>query len=190
MKINYLILHDRKENTMQPEALMLYKLMILYILDKVEFPLTQTQLTNFLLEKEYTTYFNIQQVLSELLEDKFISCNVIRNSTYYEITALGGESLSFFYNKISEPIREDIDSFLKVNKYSMREENSIRADYYKSKKNEYIASLKILERDNPIIDVRLSVPSEAEAEIICSNWSKKSSEIYAKIFSSLTEEAE
>ena len=53
MKINYLILHDRKENTMQPEALMLYKLMILYILDKVEFPLTQTQLTNFLLEKEY-----------------------------------------------------------------------------------------------------------------------------------------
>ena len=43
---------------MQPEALMLYKLMILYILDKVEFPLTQTQLTNFLLEKEYTTYLS------------------------------------------------------------------------------------------------------------------------------------
>ncbi len=150
---------------MQPEALMLYKLMILYILDKVEFPLTQNQLTNFLLEKEYTSYFNIQQVLSELLEDKFISCNVIRNSTYYEITALGGESLSFFYNKISEPIKEDIDSFLKMNKYSMREENSIRAEYYRSKRNEYIASLKILERDNPIIDVRLSIPSEAESVI-------------------------
>ena len=170
---------------MQPVALMLYKLMILYILDKVEFPLTQTQLTNFLLEKEYTNYFNIQQVLSELLEDKFISCNIIRNSTYYEITTLGGESLSFFYNKISDPIRADIDNFLKENKYSMREENSIRADYYETKKNEFIVSLKIMERGNPIIDIGLSVPSEAEAEIICNNWSKKSSEIYTHIFSSL-----
>lgn len=175
---------------MQPEALMLYKLMILYILDKVEFPLTQAQLTNFLLEKEYTNYFNIQQVLSELLEDKFISGNTIRNSTYYEITALGGESLSFFYNKISDPIRLDIDAFLKENKYSMREENSIRADYYETKKNEFMVSLKILERGNPIIDIGLSVPSEMEAETICNNWSKKSSEIYAHIFSSLIDDAD
>ena len=72
----------------------------------------------------------------------------------------------------------------------MREENSIRAEYYRSKRNEYIASLKILERDNPIIDVRLSIPSEAEAETICNNWSKKSSEIYAHIFSALIGDAD
>ncbi len=175
---------------MQPEALMLYKLIILYILDKVDFPLTNVQLTNFILEKGYTNYFNIQQVLSELLEDHFLSCKTIRNSSYYEITASGGETLSFFYHEISDPIKEDIDAFLRDNKYNMREENSTQADYYEAKKNEYITVLKVLERGSPIIEIHLSVPSESEASQICDNWSKKSSEIYAKIFSSLTEEAE
>ncbi|MDE7299594.1 MAG: DUF4364 family protein [Lachnospiraceae bacterium] len=175
---------------MQPEALMLYKLIILYILDKVDFPLTNVQLTNFILEKGYTNYFNIQQVLSELLEDSFISCNTIRNSSYYEITSSGGETLSFFYDKISDAIKEDIDIFLRDNKYGMREENSTQADFYEARKNEYIATLKVLERGTPIIEIHLSVPSEAEASLICDNWSKKSSEIYARIFATLTEETE
>ena len=48
----------------EPETL--YKLMILYMLNKVNFPLTNSQLTQFFLDKEYTTYFTLQQVLSEL----------------------------------------------------------------------------------------------------------------------------
>lgn len=175
---------------MQPEALMLYKLIILYILDKVDFPLTNVQLTNFILEKEYTNYFNIQQVLSELLEDGFISSNTIRNSSYYEITSTGGETLSFFYNSISPAIKEDIDTFLKENKYSLREENSTQADYFEAKKNEFITRLRVLERGATIIEINLLVPSEQEAELICDNWKKKSSEVYAKIFSVLMDNAE
>lgn len=38
----------------------LYKLIILYILDHSEFPLTNSQLCEFLLDKGYTTYFTIQ----------------------------------------------------------------------------------------------------------------------------------
>ena len=47
----------------EPETL--YKLMALYMLNKVNFPLTNSQLTQFFLDKEYTTYFTLQQVLSE-----------------------------------------------------------------------------------------------------------------------------
>ena len=52
---------------MQPDTLTLYKLIILYILDKVDFPLTNAQVSDFILEKEYTNYFNIQQAISELI---------------------------------------------------------------------------------------------------------------------------
>ena len=45
----------------EPETL--YKLMALYMLNKVNFPLTNSQLTQFFLDKEYTTYFTLQQVL-------------------------------------------------------------------------------------------------------------------------------
>ena len=54
------------------EALTQYKLLVLYMLDHVDFPLTNTQISSFVLEKDYTTYFTIQQVISELLSTDLI----------------------------------------------------------------------------------------------------------------------
>ena len=42
------------------EPLTLYKLIILYMLDKVNFPLTNSQISEFTLDKGYTTYFHIR----------------------------------------------------------------------------------------------------------------------------------
>ena len=54
------------------EAFKLYKLIILYMLDKVDFPLTNSQISEFILNEGYTTYFKLQQALSELLDSGFI----------------------------------------------------------------------------------------------------------------------
>ena len=46
------------------ELMTLYKLIILYMLARVDFPLTRIQINNFLLGREYTTnYLNIQQAM-------------------------------------------------------------------------------------------------------------------------------
>ena len=45
------------------EPITIYKLTILNMLDKVDFPLTNTQISNFFLEQDYTDYFRVQQVL-------------------------------------------------------------------------------------------------------------------------------
>ncbi len=42
-----------------------YKLIILYMLRKVTFPLSNSQITEFMIEKEYTDYFHIQEALNE-----------------------------------------------------------------------------------------------------------------------------
>ena len=51
---------------MPSDTFMLYKLMILYI-KSCGFSTINAQLTSFILEKEYTNYFNIQRAISELL---------------------------------------------------------------------------------------------------------------------------
>ena len=51
----------------------LYKLMIMHMLNKVEFPLTNSQISQFFLENEYTNYFTVQKSLSELIEDDLFS---------------------------------------------------------------------------------------------------------------------
>ena len=50
----------------------LYKLIVLYMLNKVDFPLTNAQISEFILDEGYTTYFKLQQAISELIESGFI----------------------------------------------------------------------------------------------------------------------
>lgn len=173
---------------MQSDTFMLYKLMILYILSRVNFPLTNTQLTAFIIEKEYTNYFNIQRAISELIDDHFLDSKTIRNSSLYRITDSGRETLLFFDTMISSGIKDDIDQYLAENKYELKEEISTPADFYQVKKGEYAAHLSVIERDTPIIDLTLIVTSEEEASRICINWREKSSDIYGYLMSTLLED--
>lgn len=172
---------------MQSDTFMLYKLMILYILSRVNFPLTNAQLTAFILEKEYTNYFNIQRAISELIDDAYISTRTIRNSSLYRISERGTETLLFFDNMISSGIKEDIEAYLQQNKYELQEEVSAPAEFYQVKKGEFAAHLSVIERDTPIIDLTLVVTTEVEASQICNNWKEKSSDVYSYLMSSLLE---
>ncbi len=170
---------------MQSDTFMLYKLMILYILSRVNFPLTNAQLTTFILEKEYTNYFNIQRAISELIDDAYITTKIIRNSTLYRITDSGNETLLLFDNMISTGIKEDIEAYLVENKYELQAEVSTQAEYYQVKKGEFAAHLSVIERDAPIIDLTLIVTTQEEAKSLCNNWREKSSDVYAHLMSML-----
>ena len=102
----------------------LYKLIILYLLDKVNFPMSNAQLSEFILEKEYTDYFTVQTALSELSETGFLRVKTVRNTSLYRITEEGRKTLSYFIQKISPAIREEIDSFLQEHSYELRNEIS------------------------------------------------------------------
>jgi len=170
---------------MNPETLMLYKLIVLYILNHVDFPMSNAQLTDFVTEKGYTNYFNIQQVLSDLVEDTYIDETSTRSQTLYKITNEGRETLNFFYKKISKEIRDDIDLYLTDKKYALRDEVSSLADFYERTSGDYVADLKIIERDSTILEVKVSVPTVATAETVCDKWKQKNADIYAYILNNL-----
>lgn len=171
---------------MQSESLMLYKLIILYILDRMNFPITNTELTRFILEKEYCNYITIQQTLEDLIEDEYVEVEHSHNSYLYRITASGKETLSFFYTRISVAIRDDIDAYLSEKEYQLREMVSTTADYYEAKKNEFVVELRVEERDSELVHINLLVTSAAEADLICSRWKECSADIYGYLISTLT----
>ena len=47
---------------MSTDATTLYKLMVLYMLDKVNFPLSNSQIADFMLDRQYTNYFTLQEL--------------------------------------------------------------------------------------------------------------------------------
>ena len=63
------------------EPFTIYKLTILNMLDKVDFPLTNTQISNFFLEQDYTDYFRVQQVISDLVDADLIRTESTHSNT-------------------------------------------------------------------------------------------------------------
>ena len=167
------------------EAQTLYKLIVLSMLDRVDFPLTNAQISDFILTKEYTNYFTLQQVLAELVETDLAEENTVRNSTYYQMTEKGKETLNYFGHMVSAAIREDMDKYFKDNAIALRDEMSVKADYYENNHEEYSVRLRVMEKDSALIDLTLSVPTEGQANSICDNWKKKNQKLYAYLMQEL-----
>lgn len=167
------------------EPLTLYKLIILYMLGRVDFPLTKAQIGDFILEKQYTNFLTLQQAIGELIDADMILAQSIRNRTHLVITKEGQDTLRFFGNEISDVIKSEIDTYLKENEIELRNEISIMADYYKATSGEFEAHLTAKDKDLHLVDITISVPVEETAIAICDNWQKKNQEIYQYLINQL-----
>lgn len=167
------------------DTLTLYKLIILKMLSQIDSPLTNSQISEFILEKEYTNYFTVQQVLSEMEETGLVTMSSSHNSSIYHITEAGKETLHYFGDKISEAICQDILEYLQKNHVQIRDTLSTTADYFPGSGQDYLVRCQVREQDSTLIDLTLSVPSKAQAVAVCDHWRGKSQEIYAYVMEQL-----
>lgn len=164
------------------------KLIILYILRRIDFSMTFSQLSDFILMNEYTDYFTLQAALGELTDAGLIHQELIQEVIYFTVTTEGEEALSYFENRISRYTREQIETYLKENQVRMRDETNVQADYYRTTINEYQVRCVVKERQTHLIDLTLSVPTEAQAKCICNQWKKKCTDVYGYLMSTLMNE--
>ncbi len=160
------------------ESLELYKLIVLYMLDRVDFALTQSQISEFILEQGYTNYLTLQQALTQLAEAGLVRPHSTLNRTALVITEEGRSTLGFFEGRIGDAIKKDIDVYFKENSLTLRDEVSVCANYYKAVGGEYEAVLSARDRDTLLVEIKLSVPTPELASSICDNWSKKNQKVY------------
>ena len=151
------------------------------MLDRVEFPITTAQISNYILEKEYTNFLTLQQVISELTEANLIDARTVNNRTHLQITEEGRETLYYFDNQINDTLKAEINQYFRENEFELREEVSVLSNDYKSTSGEYEAHLIAKERGNNLVEIKLSVPTKEVAESICDNWQKKNQEVYQEL---------
>ena len=161
------------------EPFTIYKLTILYMLDKAGFPLTNTQISNFFLEQEYTDYFRVQEVIGDLVNADLINFESTHSNTQYTLTAAGRETLGFFKDKITDGIENDVKSFFERNKLEFRQENFILADYYKTTNQNYDVRCQVRSDSTTVLDLTLAVTTKEQAEAICNNWKNSNEDVYA-----------
>ena len=167
------------------EPFTIYKLTILYMLDKSGFPLSNTQLSNFFLEHDYTDYFRVQEVIGNLVDSDLILAESTHSNTQYTLTTAGKETLTFFADKINEGIMQDVLQFFEENKMALRQETSVIADYYKTTNQTYAVRCQARSDGQTMVDLTLSVKTKEQAEAICNNWRKQHEDVYMYLMDNL-----
>lgn len=160
------------------EGLFLYKLIVLFMLDRTSYTMTNSMISNFIVGKEYTSVFNLHETLSELIDQEFISTDTIRDTIHYHITNTGEEALSLFENRLPYAIKQDILDYLASEKINVKNESEIYADYFYNDVNWYTVECVVKDRKETLLNLRFDVPTKSQAETICNNWRGKSSSIY------------
>ncbi len=164
-----------------------HKLILLYIIDKIEYSVTNSEITRFVLENNHMNYFQAQQYLSEMVSSKLLQIITKNGYEYYELTNKGNTTLNCFNNRIPIEIKNRIDEKYKKTKEEKIKETQIIGNYYKKDKNQYIVNLKVIENEKTLFSLSIDVVSVKQAKMICKKWKANPQIIYKNIIDMLTE---
>ncbi|MCR4717774.1 MAG: DUF4364 family protein [Lachnospiraceae bacterium] len=162
-----------------------YRLAILYMLKKVDFPLTTAHFTEFFVDRSYTDFLTLQQTLSEMLESNFLTKEVVHNSSQYSITPDGEEALEMFQARIPDGMMDDVLDFFMENEIKLRNDVEVYADYIPASENEFIVDCEVKEKNSTVLSLKLNVATKEMAIAVCDNWKDLSSDVYSYLINTL-----
>ncbi len=168
--------------------LSLNKLMILFMIEKAGLPLSNTQISEFLLDSGYTDYFSLQNYISQMIDVGLVKSSKIASHTLYDITGRGNETLEYFENHIPNSIKDDMIIYLRNNKYDIRSKFEVIADYIPEINGDYTVNCIAREDNTNLIEINLKVSEKEEALKICDSWENNSHEIYKQLLHTMLAE--
>ena len=86
--------------------LAVYKLIILYLLDKTDGEIAMDRLSSFLLEKGYVNFVSLMETYAQIEESGLVRSRVSSDRCFYSITAEGRQTLRLFSGHLSRGDKE------------------------------------------------------------------------------------
>ena len=176
--------------TSDNETLAENKVLILYILNKIDKPVSNDELLQLVLSIEDMNYFYFQQFLLDLLENKYIEIYKENNFSeqIYRLTNAGREALELTKDLIPGIVKLKIDSTIKGEFQDIEEEISIVSEFTPEDDGGFIVTCKIIEHNKTIFEVSTSAVSREQAKQISENWKENAVDIYPNMINLLTKQ--
>ena len=168
------------------ESLAESKVLILYVLNKANKPLTNDVLYKLVLSGIDMNYFYFQQFILDLIESKYIFSFDKEDQALYQIRDNGKKTLDLTLDLLPGIIKLKVDTNLKTILDTSEEEHSVVAEFTPISENHYIIVCKIVENNETVFEVKTFAGSRNEAKTIVDNWQNHASIIYPQIINSLT----
>ena len=163
-------------------------LLLLFILSEFHIPLTNAQLTEFIMDLHVMDYFSLQQYLVEMIEKGFIEYSESKESFYYLITDNGLNTLSFLSDRIPSETSSGLTKAIVLKRKAIYKDAEIFAEYRRINEQEFIAHLRVEELGHTLIDIELNLATNKQAKDVCRRWKENAPEIFAGLIRSLIPE--
>ena len=174
--------------TSDNETLAENKVLILYILNKIDRPVSNDELLQLVLSIEDMNYFYFQQFLLDLLENNYIETYKENNFSeqIYRLTNAGRDALELTKDLIPGIVKLKIDSTIKGELQDIEEEISIISEFTPEDDGGFIVTCKIIEYNKTIFEVSTFAGSREQAKFISDNWKENAVDIYPNMINLLT----
>lgn len=169
--------------TSDNETIAQNKVLILYILDTVDKPVTNDALMELVLSIQDINYFYFQQFLLDLLENKYIEKSVGDDFSeeVYSLTSAGKETLELTKDMIPGILKLKVDNSVKGELGEIEEEVSIVSEFAPGNNDGFIVTCKVVENNQTIFEILTAAASRDQAKFISDNWKENAIHIYPKM---------
>lgn len=163
------------------------KILVCYLLDQVNLPLSAQMISDILLNRGLVNYFELSAALSELLQNGYmVPIRLEGKPQQYNLSAKGKQMLETLGQNIPLSVREKaVDSATELLLRKRREEqNKVTIAQVE---DGYTITLKMLDIGSDLMSLKLFVPDKEQAEQIKERFFEDPARVYKGILELLTD---
>ena len=159
-----------------------HKIMLLYLINRMDIPISNSQITQFALEENYMNFYSVQQYLKEMMEIDYLDASQDNNTTRYTITGEGLKALEAFAAYVPHYLKNRIAKYVAQNRKEVMKGFETAANhFYDHDTGEYIVKCGVYDYDTLLMELNLSVVNKEQALFICNNWKSNVGSLHTKI---------
>ena len=158
------------------------KLLLLYLINKIDSPLSRSQITDFIIQSDYMDYYTLQQTLAEMVEGSYLESSTDYNSTRYTLTDEGITTLEFFEKHIPQPVRTKINNYIKENSRDIKRSFDNATEVFPNADNtEFKVTCGVYDEGNVLLELSIVVDTREQVRLLQKNWKANAKTLYGEI---------
>lgn len=164
------------------------KIIILYILNTNNKPLSIDQIAKSCYEFDDITYFDICDYIEDLKRSNYIDETLQDDSLLYEINENGISILNELLELIPGVSLYNIKKVIDKNVEKMKTDYSINTTIIPIKAEEFKISCYIKDGNDELVNITMYAGTKEQAKNISKNWNENAEKIYSNLLEMMTKE--
>jgi hypothetical protein len=163
------------------------KLLILFVMDLVDFPIDSSTIYDLCFQDETLSYFDLMVALPEMVASGHLAVN---DDGLYTITEKGHEREAVMADDLAFPVRERARAAVAQFNVARRRDDYITAEITPTQNGEFAVEMRFSYERGELMHLGLTAPTEKQARAFATAFRQNAEDIYQTVLTKMLDFAE